>query len=195
MKKPFQGAHPSEARFVFFGLDANFDEYIDNKPYLEEVLRYLDDGVTYWRNEGVHHPFLSSKIKYTGSGKKYHERFSKIGFKQNHAEHISFIELLDIPTFGTSNFEYSDLNDNHINKIIEWVFYGKSEYIFIPSSVAKLLKKRAEFKFLCKKPSELESINSIPLWHLLGNKYFLKNRHFTYISNSQCKYIGSFLED
>ena len=121
-EKPFQGTHPKEAKFIFFGEDANFDKKIgddENKHALQEVLKYLENGPLYWKETGKHHAFLSEK--YTGDGKQYHNRFSKIGFKNNHAQDVSFVELLDFPTFGVSKLEFSDLNDNHINNIVNHI--------------------------------------------------------------------------
>jgi len=41
----YQGANPRDAKFVFIGLDANFNEAIsDNQVIFQQVLKYLRDG-------------------------------------------------------------------------------------------------------------------------------------------------------
>jgi hypothetical protein len=56
--KPFQGANPEMAKFLFIGLDANYAKEIDRSPIYQPLLEYLDDGITFWSKYGVHHPFL-----------------------------------------------------------------------------------------------------------------------------------------
>lgn len=76
-EKPWQGADPFEALFLFVGLDANYDPSVEKT--LPEIFSYLDDGVAFWRQhgEGVHHPFRLPH--YSGSGKRYHDKFAEIG--------------------------------------------------------------------------------------------------------------------
>ncbi len=38
---PFQGADPSTARCIFIGLDANFDEHIENSEIFDDVKLYI----------------------------------------------------------------------------------------------------------------------------------------------------------
>jgi len=35
--KPYQGADPANARFLFFGLDANYDLDLENKNYFQKL--------------------------------------------------------------------------------------------------------------------------------------------------------------
>ena len=65
--KPYQGAAPETAKYLFVGLDANYSETIDKSAIFDRVLEYLDDGVAFWTENGVHHPFLLHDYK--GSGK------------------------------------------------------------------------------------------------------------------------------
>ena len=76
--KPYQGAVPATARFLFFGLDANYAPAVGDKPYFPEVVSYLEDGVRYWKERGYHHPFRNPD--YRGDGALYHRRFAEIGF-------------------------------------------------------------------------------------------------------------------
>ncbi len=43
-KRPFQGAEPEAARCMFIGLDANYNEDIENSPIFPQLLEYLKDG-------------------------------------------------------------------------------------------------------------------------------------------------------
>jgi hypothetical protein len=102
--KGYQGQDPQYAKFIFFGLDANFAEDIEEKPIFEEVVEYLNDGVTYWQMRKRHHPFLSGAYK-KGSGYRYHHQFSKLGLTSEYADKVSFIELLDCPTCGNTSLK------------------------------------------------------------------------------------------
>lgn len=101
--KPYQGADPAAATFLFFGLDANYDPEIGDKACFSEVVSYLEDGVRYWKERGFHHPFRHPEYK--GDGALYHRRFAEIGFTKEHAEQVSFVELIDVPTSGRSKLE------------------------------------------------------------------------------------------
>lgn len=103
-EKPWQGCNPSTAKFLFIGLDANYREDIETS--LPEVFEYLSCGVTFWRTRKIHHPFMLQH--YRGSGKKYHEKFAEIGFTSKHAELVSFIELLHLPTVGANILSVED---------------------------------------------------------------------------------------
>lgn len=69
-EKPFQGVPPETAMFLFLGLDANYSEVIEQSPIFCELLKYHENGVTFWKEYGVHHPFLLEG--YRGDGRFYH---------------------------------------------------------------------------------------------------------------------------
>lgn len=98
LSKPYQEAAPESADFLFVGLDANYAADIEEKLVYPYLLRYHEDGPAFWREFGVHHPFLLAG--YSGGGRRYHLTFAKIGFKPEHADRVSFIELLHLPTVG-----------------------------------------------------------------------------------------------
>jgi hypothetical protein len=138
-KKPWQGDDPTKARFLFVGLDANFDANIENT--LPEIFDYLDDGVGYWQGERVHHPFM--RPDYRGNGRLYHDRFAKIGFTPEQAELVSFIELLPVPTTGRSDLRASDLLPEHLDhlcKLANWFDRGSAKYVFLPCSVVRFMR-------------------------------------------------------
>ena len=90
--KPYQGADPLDAKFLFLGLDANYEKDLSDKWYFSEITDYLDNGVRYWQSKVVHHPFMLPDYK--GDGKLYHRRFAEIGFSPSDAPDISFTELM-----------------------------------------------------------------------------------------------------
>ena len=98
--KPYQGVSPDKAKFLFVGLDANYNSSIESNPIFSKIREYHEDGAQFWRQYGVHHPFLLPR--YRGDGKKFHQRFSKIGFTKDQANDVSFAELIDVPTTGRS---------------------------------------------------------------------------------------------
>jgi|WetSurSiteA1Bulk_404760.scaffolds.fasta_scaffold73996_1 hypothetical protein len=102
--KGYQGQEPRSAQYIFMGLDANFSAKIEDSPIFPEVLKYLSDGVGYWKETKQHHPFLSPLYK-KGSGHQYHHNFSKIGLTSEYADKVSFVELLECPTCGKTKYK------------------------------------------------------------------------------------------
>ena len=43
-RKPYLGANPATVRFLFFGLDANYDPNIGNMRCFSEIVSYLEDA-------------------------------------------------------------------------------------------------------------------------------------------------------
>ncbi len=111
--RPFQGAEPERASFVFVGLDANYSPDIERSAIFPQLLDYLSDGVAFWQRTGVHHPFLLSAYG-NKDGAKYHRSFARIGFRPEHAPLVSFIELLHLPTYGKSKLAVGDLDLEHL---------------------------------------------------------------------------------
>ena len=114
-QKPYQGASPEEAKYLFVSLDANYDKEIEKTKAFPLVVEYLQDGVSFWDKYGVHHPFLLPV--YRGDGKFFHQSFARIGLAKNHAKNVCFIELVDRPTYGKSSLDVNDLNIGHIERI------------------------------------------------------------------------------
>ena len=55
----------------------------------------------------------------------HHKSFSEIGFGPEHANLVSFAELLHLPTTGQSKLEIDDLDSAHIQKLASWVLEGE----------------------------------------------------------------------
>ena len=174
-RRPFQGASPEMATYLFVGLDANYDAEIDQGPIFSKIREYHDNGVSFWHKYGVHHPFLLPE--YSGDGRFYHRSFSRIGFSPKHAHLVSFIELLHLPTSGRSSLVPSDLSAPHLEYLNRVVLDGSAQHIFIPNGVARLMRATKAFKWLPKAPQD----NVGPLGVLFqdGRKTVYSHLHFS----------------
>jgi hypothetical protein len=176
--KPYQGTTPEQAKYLFVGLDANFSRYIEHNEIYRLLLSYLNDGVTFWatqKEEGIHHPFLLPEYK-KGKGWKYHNVFSQIGFQRAHASMISFVELLNVPTYG-SKLTVADLDKGHLRRLNNAIIDGNAEYVFIPPTVGKLMNESGLFPWIPKRPTS----NGLPLkiWFQEGRKTVYWHYHFS----------------
>jgi len=156
--KNFQGANPASAKVLFVGKDPNWAVDIDSSPIFNLVHDYLCDGVEFWETHGIHHPFLHPK--YDGEGKKYHKTISKLNFKSDYADKISFVEIIGFPTTGMSStnskqfneFLLSAENRNHLIELdyllndstkIIFLFWGLINYLKFINKKTGLFKKFA----------------------------------------------------
>ena len=57
--KPWQGADPFKANFLFVGLDANYAPDVEQQ--IPEIIDYLTDGPGFWQRTSYHHPFRLPK--------------------------------------------------------------------------------------------------------------------------------------
>lgn len=173
--RPYQGADPSRAKYVFVGLDANYDVNVDRSRFFERVREYHEDGPRFWREHGVHHPFLLAD--YTGDGRFYHRSFARIGFTAANADDVSFVEVLEIPTTGRSELEPYDLNPLHIARLAGELRGRRPGYVFLSSKVLRLLRGQAPFSFLPGRPQG--EAFGLPLLFADGERYFLHHQHFS----------------
>lgn len=172
--KPFQGNTPEKSKFIFIGLDANYQENIEHEPSFQDVLEYHRDGVKFWQRRGVHHPFLLPN--YQGDGRRYHRNFSRIGFTPQDAEFVSFVELLDIPTTGRSKLAPEDLADHHLEYLRSVVLEGCAEHIFVSSGVLRILQTTNQFGWL-KGAKRSDSV--LPVIYTNGAKSVHLHLHFS----------------
>lgn len=148
VSKPYQGVAPEAARFLFIGLDANYDRAIETRGIFFRVREYHQDGVAFWQASGVHHPFLLPE--YSGDGQFYHRSFAHIGFGPQHAPLVSFTELLHVPTVGRSSLIPADLDPAHLKNLNTAIREGQARHIFIPAGVARLMNATEAFPWLAK---------------------------------------------
>lgn len=173
--KPYQGVAPHQATFLFIGLDANYDEHIQEKPIFSKVLEYHNDGVTFWLNHGVHHPFLLTE--YAGDGQFYHRSFARIGFQPQHANLVSFAELLHVPTKGQNKLDATDLDLSHLKMLDSAILEGKASHIFISNNVHQLMLASGAFPWLAKKPQKNEG--PLGIYNRFNYKTVYKHLHFS----------------
>jgi hypothetical protein len=174
-EKPYQGANPWKSKFLFIGLDANYDAEVEGKPIFAKLQEYHEDGVAFWRNHQVHHPFLLPQ--YSGDGRFYHQSFSRIGFKPGHAAQVSFIELLHVPTVGRSKLVPADLSRQHVRLLGDVVLGGSARHIFVPQAVARLMQATGQFGWLPKKPTE--QLGPLGILCRQGTKVVYSHLHFS----------------
>ncbi|WP_426189622.1 hypothetical protein [Massilia sp. DWR3-1-1] len=172
--KPFQGAEPKSATFLFVGLDANYDEEIELKPIFKDVLSYHENGVKFWNQRGVHHPFLLPQ--YSGDGHRYHRSFARIGFRPEHATLVSFVELLDFPTVGRSSLTVQDLDPKYLQHLNSLILEGSAKYIFLSAGVARLMKISKQFPWL---RAVTGSAGILPVIHSDGLRTVYLHLHFS----------------
>jgi hypothetical protein len=172
--RPYQGAEPEQARYVFVGLDANYDSNIEQGPNFTSILDYHSDGVAFWRRHGVHHPFLLPNYK--GAGRRYHLNFARIGFTAKDADLVSFIELLHVPTVGRSKLVPGDLDRMHLARIAALVISPEPRYIFVSDGVVRLMRSTDLFPWLAL-PKRSRNVLSILYDH--GKSRIYKHLHFS----------------
>jgi len=160
--KPYQGAEPERASFVFVGLDANYSPDIESSPIFPRLLDYLSDGVEFWRASGVHHPFMLPAYG-NSDGARYHRSFASIGFRPEHASLVSFVEVLHLPTYGRSALDVVDLDRGHLERLNALVQAGTARYVFIPDSVARLMRRSRAFPWLPRSPHD--DGGALTVWH------------------------------
>lgn len=155
--KPYQGVLPSEANFLFIGLDANYAPDLERSSSFQNVLEYHQDGVAFWQSHGIHHPFLLPE--YRGDGRRYHQTFARIGFTPKHAHLVSFVELLHVPTVGRSKLTAQDLDSLHLKWINEAILQGNPKNVFVSAGVARLMRASKAFPWLPKVSSSSEPLH------------------------------------
>ena len=158
-KRPFQGQSPEKASIIFLSSDANYSSEISSDSFFKFILEYQEDGVAFWKKHRHHHPFMLSCYPFnkTMAGVPFHRNFSKLGLGPEHAHHISFLELLDVPTIGnkTENKDefFNLLSFAHL-KYLESLILERGHKLFLVSSgvVKDIEKINIKFKvFGCLK--------------------------------------------
>jgi len=160
--RPFQGAEPERASFVFVGLDANYSPDIERSTIFPQLLDYLSDGVAFWRKTGLHHPFLLAAYG-NKDGTKYHRTFATIGFRPEHAPLVSFVEILHLPTFGRSALDVQELDASHLQWLDHVICAGSAHYVFVPAGVARLMRASGAFRWLPK--AAYGDGGALTVWH------------------------------
>lgn len=196
--KPYQGVAPEQATFLFIGLDANYAAQIETQPIFPKIMEYHKDGAAFWQKHGVHHPFLLPGYK--GDGKRYHGSFARIGFMPEHANLVSFTELLHVPTVGRNKkIEAKDLDPSHLKQLNNAIINGKAKYVFISDGVARMMHSSGHFPWLSLKPIGMDG--PLKIFHKRQGKTIYKHLHFSNYGKfeeqkrKELAYIGDLLFD
>ena len=151
-KFPHQGQDPQNAKVIVVGLDANYSPEISAVPkFFKHIIEYHADGVLFWEKHQVHHPFLLSDypLNKTTGGVPYHRRFGWMNLGPEYARHISFIELLDVPTTGRTEWSrfWEIFNIDHARRIDELVTSGVPRLVLLSKSLVSNYMAHANKKW------------------------------------------------
>lgn len=172
--RPYQGVDPATATFLFIGLDANYHPALEQSSSFGSVLEYHEDGVAFWRRHGVHHPFLLPD--YRGDGRRYHRAFARIGFNSKHAELVSFVELLHVPSIGRNQLEPKDLDPSHLLRINATILEGSAKHVFVSPGVARLMRSSKVFPWL---PKEATGLDPLRVLYRESSRTVYSHLHFS----------------
>ena len=140
MEIPHQGQDPRKARVIFVGTDANYSPLLSEHPsFFRRILEYHEDGVGFWHRHRVHHPFLLPEypVPRNTGGVPYHKKFSAMGLTPELAEHISFVELLDVPTTGRTDTKlfWQLFNVEHARRLDQLFCEGSEHLVLLSNNV------------------------------------------------------------
>ncbi len=148
--KPYQGQDPEKSKVIIIGNDANYlREICEHKEFFKHIRDYHEDGVQFWNEHKVHHPFLMNEYSRTfgkrKGGVRYHKNFSEMGFNSDYAEHFSFVELLNVPTIGNTNSDrksfYKLLNKDHLKWLESIIFSEKRKFVMVNQTLSREIAK------------------------------------------------------
>lgn len=203
-QKYWQGQSPEKANVIFLGLDANWDKDIENNKAFDKIVEYLQDGVLFWKRYGVHHPFLLPEYKKKG-GYKYHKGFNKLGIIKGYADVVSFVELINIPTYGTSTkekHEYLSLIDmNYLRELNAIIFDNNRKIVFLSKTLYDdilYIKKKTNsidiFNFGLPLEKNGQNMNRILNIHNEGETFVFVCTHFSAsIKNEHISDMGTLI--
>jgi len=156
--KPYQGQDPRVAKVIFLGRDANYPRIIGDSCFFPLILDYHSDGVAFWNNHGIHHPFLHEDYPYNKdkdkrfkAGVKYHQVFARMHLNSQYADYISFVEILNKPTAGKTGQDkegwfYNNIEDDHIRRLEDILLGSGEKIIFVPKTVIRVDLKKVKRK-------------------------------------------------
>ena len=185
--KPYQGQSPLASNIIFLSSDANYSLEISNHSFFNLVKEYQQDGISFWKKYGCHHPFLLKEFPFnkTSGGRPFHNTFSRLGLTHEYAENISFLEILDVPTIGNKSQNkdlfYALANKKHLEFIDSLITSDCKKLFFISSGVLKdmysLRLKHGVFQWLENNPKGLTKFSKLIDSNKIQEIYHFSSSH------------------
>lgn len=198
MPLPYQGQDPELAAVIFVGLDANYSTAVlADESFRERILEYHRDGVKFWKSHETHHPFLLDEypLKKNRGGVPYHRKFQTMDLSPEFADFISFVELLDVPTVGsTAKKKFWELfNPEHAKRLDQIFTSGEKRLILLPGSVIRSMQyANTQYGVFSWLPETIGWGN----FHQIGATEFHKVRHFSSaITTGELKFLGRLIRE
>jgi uncharacterized cupin superfamily protein len=188
-EKPWQGQKPEDADIIFLSLDANYSPCIN----INLIKQYHDDGVSFWIDNKVHHPFLTEQYTDT-SGKFFHETFALMKLKPTCADYVSFVELLHYPTVGSRGSNKVDYELAHLRRIDR--ILSKAKISFVLSSaksgvypeMLRIKKNNSDiFQWL---PKSVNDAVALPVLYKDSMRTTYMPYHFSCTGDARDKLVG-----
>ncbi len=197
MPIPYQGRNPEQASVIFVGLDANYsaDLFVD-AVFSDLMLEYHRDGVAFWQKHNKHHPFLLEEypLKKNRGGVTYHRKFETMGLTAKHAEFISFVELLDVPTVGSTEKKkfWQLFNLEHARQLDAIFTSGADRLVLLSGSVLRNMQHAKNVHGIF---SWLPATVTRDKFHQIGKTEFHLVRHFSSdIPLGELKFMGRLID-
>jgi hypothetical protein len=205
--KPWQGQHPEVSKVLIVGQDANYP--VMSVSLLDAIKAYHADGVSFWKDHDIHHPFLMTEFAGEVGGIRYHKQFKKLGLDKSYAIYISFVELLDEATYGNTGKgkpgEFvGKVNPEHIANLEKWMLNSGNKLIFVPKMVMStyltlVYHKTGKMDWLIKCDKPMVDDEPVLLWSRDGVSIYKYNHFSGAVSNMHIsrmsKIIKLFLSD
>lgn len=133
-------------------MDANYSlEITREEAFFQEIIEYHRDGVRFWKERGVHHPFMldSYPLNRNTGGVPYHRKFSWLGLRSEYAEEISFIELLPVPTTGKTEPSafWAMFDEKHACQIDRLILGGERRLVLLSKTLFSKYMRIAREKY------------------------------------------------
>ena len=95
-----------------------------------------------------HHPFLIC-MRHGDAGFKYHKVFSEMGLDSGYAQHISFVELLNVPTMDDPSDDphhhvfnlLLHQSKDYLNTLLTQLVGPTRRVVFVPNSAIKPMER------------------------------------------------------
>jgi hypothetical protein len=194
----YRGQVPGDAKILFVGIDANYSRAIsENAELFTRILEYHQDGVAFWEKYGVHHPFLlpDYPLPENSGGVPYHRCFAAMGLSSDAAAHVSFVELLNVPTTGrlTRSGFWELFSLDHGKSLNRLFLDGSRRLVIVSSTVIKYMyEARRRFEIYKWLPDRCDH----GLFFRNAGTRFFKSKDFSAATSSaELKSLGELIRE